>query len=93
MSGVNNGKFVIDFRSSQVRHVLLCIHLTVMKNALINTYYTALNFCNHSIGLIIGYSTSLTQYLTYSTSYHCIPLIYFTLTFFSLIEMFINVYG
>ena len=36
MSGVNNGKFVIDFRSSQVRQALLCIHFkVVVKNALV----------------------------------------------------------
>ena len=90
------GKFVIDFRSSQVRHMLLCIHLTVMKNALKNVLHCikllqSLHRLDNSF--IIGYSTSLTQYLTYSTSLpqDTFDLLYFN--FFSLIEMFINVYG
>ena len=35
MSGVNNGKFVIDFRSSQDRKALLFNHEMVVKNAFI----------------------------------------------------------
>lgn len=87
MSGVNNGKFVIDFRWSQVRHMLLCIHLTVMKNALINVLHCikllqSLHRLDNSF--IISYSTSLTQYLTYSTSLpqDTFDLLYFNFFFF-----------
>ena len=37
MSGVNNRKFVIDFRSSQVRQAHSCVRQIVVKNALIRS--------------------------------------------------------
>ena len=53
MSGITNRKFVIDFRSSQVRQGHLCIRLMVVKNVLIRLPMK---------------ETSLTQYLTYATN-------------------------
>ena len=55
MSGVNNEKLVIDFRSPQVRQALLCIHYMVVKNEIVKLKNVVHCICNHSIGLIICY--------------------------------------
>ena len=83
MSGVNNGKFVIDFRSSQVRHVLLCIHLTVMKNALINVLHCIkLLQSLHRLDNWLQHLPDTVSYLLHELPLHTFDLLYFNFFFF-----------
>ena len=72
MSGVNNGKFVINISDrlkfgrrfyAFIKWLLECFYSDeIVKQK--NVHY----ICNHCIRLITRYITSLTQYLSYSLS-------------------------
>ena len=64
MSDVSNGKSVIDFRSSQFMHSLNGRYECFYSDEIVKQKNALHCICNHSMGLIIRYITSRTQYLT-----------------------------